>query len=70
MLPLSTICDTPRPGIIALTLKPRGLSSCEECLSMDAIGTWIDAKSHRFQLMLLANTAAFVCALLLAMARF
>jgi hypothetical protein len=37
---------------------------------MDAIGTWIDAKSHRFQLMLLANTAAFVCALLLAMARF
>ena len=29
---------------------------------MDRIGTWVDAKPHRFQLMLLANTAAFVCA--------
>ena len=37
---------------------------------MDAIGTWIDAKPHRFKLMLLANTAAFVCAILRAMARF
>jgi hypothetical protein len=37
---------------------------------MDAIVTWIDAKPHRFQLMLLANTTAFVCAILLAVARF
>jgi hypothetical protein len=37
---------------------------------MDRIGTWIDAKPYRFSLMLLANTAAFVCAILLAVARF
>ena len=37
---------------------------------MDAIGTWMDAKPHRFQLLLLANTAAFVCAILLSVARF
>jgi len=37
---------------------------------MDAIGTWIDAKPDRFQLMLLVNTAAFDCAILLAVARF
>jgi hypothetical protein len=37
---------------------------------MDRISAWIDAKPHRFQLMLLANTAAFVCAILLAVARF
>jgi hypothetical protein len=37
---------------------------------MDAIGTWIDAKPHRFKLMLLANTTAFICAILLAIARF
>jgi hypothetical protein len=37
---------------------------------MDRIGTWIDAKPYRFRLMLLANTAGFVCAILLAVARF
>ena len=38
--------------------------------SMDKIGTWVDAKPHRFQFLLLAHTAAFVCAVLIAMAHF
>jgi hypothetical protein len=33
---------------------------------MDRIGSWIDAKPYRFTLMLLANTAAFSCAILIA----
>jgi hypothetical protein len=37
---------------------------------MDRISAWIDEKPYRFQLMLLANTATFVCAILLAVARF
>jgi hypothetical protein len=37
---------------------------------MESLTNWIDAKPYRFCLILLANTAAFVCAMLMAMARF
>jgi hypothetical protein len=37
---------------------------------MDRISAWIDERPYRFELVLLANTAAFVCAILLAVARF
>jgi hypothetical protein len=36
---------------------------------MDRIGTWVDAKPYRLLLLLLAHTAAFVCAVLVALAR-
>ena len=41
-----------------------------ECPSMHRINNWIDEKPYRFQLMLLANTAVFTSAILIALTRF
>jgi hypothetical protein len=37
---------------------------------MGRIGTWIDEKPYRFQLLLLVHTAVIACAILIASARF
>jgi hypothetical protein len=37
---------------------------------MNRIDTWIDAKPYRLHLILVANTAAFACAILIAVGRF
>jgi hypothetical protein len=37
---------------------------------MDRVGNWIDAKPYRFELILLAHTAVFGSAILLAVAGF
>jgi len=37
---------------------------------MDRIDTWIDAKPYRLRLILIANPAAFFCAILIAAGRF
>jgi hypothetical protein len=37
---------------------------------MDRISAWIDEKPYRFQLMLLAHTAVFTSAILIALTRF
>ena len=51
-------------------IPPNMGASCVEYSPMERIGTWVDAKPHRFQFLLLAHTAAFVCAVLAALARF
>ena len=37
---------------------------------MDRIDAWIDARPYRLDLILVANTAAFFCAILIAAGRF